>query len=251
MARPRTAAPSAVFAAAPGARRSDEVHSDARTGEGSGDIGAALLWRSVQASSAAAAAAFHWRPQERVPGPLLAPVRRWLLDDGSLTQHLVNTGRRFSVDRWAQHFAAPTLDERRLLQMGTREHAMVRQVVLCLDEQPVVFARSVFPVSSLRGPLKHLRRLSNQSLGAFLFARPDMRRSPFELALMAGDSSYLPLTLHQRAPAWARRSCFVVDGKPLLVSEVFLSGFRGWPAVMPLHRSRRGQVDVTIGGSAR
>jgi chorismate--pyruvate lyase len=182
-------------------------------------------------------------------GPLLSPVRRWLLDDGSLTQHLVNTGRRFSVERWRQHWADVSLDERRFLGMGLRERGMVRQVILRLDGEAVVYARSVFPARSLKGPLLHLRRLAHQSLGAFLFGRPDMRRSPFELALLEGNDPYLPAELRQGTPAWARRSCFVVAGKPLLVSEVFLEGFRGWPAVMPLHRSRRGRVDATIGGS--
>ncbi len=124
---------------------------------------------------------------------------------------------------------------------------MIRQVILRLDDEPVVFARSVFPVSSLVGPLLRLRRLANQSLGAFLFARTDMRRSPFELALLRGDSPYLPETFWQKDPAWARRSCFQAAGKSLLVSEVFLRGFPRWKSSMPLHRSRRGQVSATIG----
>jgi chorismate lyase len=192
-----------------------------------------------------------WQDEQRFPGPVLAPVRRWLLDDGSLTQHLINTGRRFSVKRWAQHWEYPARRERLMLGMGLRERAMVRRVVLQLDGTPVVYARSVFPVRSLNGPLRRLRRLMNQSLGAFLFARPEMRRGPFEIALLAGDDSYIPGRLRQREPAWARRSCFVVAGKPLLVSEVFLAGFPAWSAAMPLHRSRRGQVDATIGRPAR
>lgn len=192
-----------------------------------------------------------WQDERHVSGPSLAPVRSWLLDDGSLTQHLINTGRRFSVERWAQRWESPARDERMILGMGLRERAMVRRVVLQLDGAPVVYARSVFPVRSLNGPLRRLRRLMNQSLGAFLFARPDMRRSPFEIALLAGDDAYIPGALRQREPAWARRSCFVVAGRPLLVSEVFLSGFPAWSATTPLHRSRRGQVDATIGGYSR
>ncbi len=205
--------------------------------------------RAAVRSSPLPPAGPNWKPEERFPGPLLGLVRRWLLDDGSLTQHLINTGRRFSVERWKQHWARPTLDERHFLRMGHRERAIVRQVVLRLDGAPVVYARSVFPASSLEGPLLHLRGLANQSLGAFLFARPDMRRSPFELALIPGDNPYLPGAIRQKSPAWARRSCFVVAEKRLLVSEVFLEGFQGWEAVMPLHRSRRGRIDVTIGSS--
>jgi chorismate--pyruvate lyase len=188
-----------------------------------------------------------WRREEQLPGALLAPVRSWLLDDGSLTQHLLNTGRAFSLERWQQRWENVPLDERRTLGMGLRERAMVRQIVMRLDGEAMVYARSVFPVSSLQGPLLRLRQLANQSLGAFLFARPDMRRSPFEVALIAGNSAYLPPALQQAEAAWARRSCFQVADKPLLVSEVFLAGFPRWQAATPLHRSRRGQVSATIG----
>lgn len=192
-----------------------------------------------------------WRRESRVAGPQLAPVRSWLLDDGSLTQRLLDTGRRFSLQRWQQGWGLPLRDERRLLAMGLRERAIIRQVVLRLDGDAVVYARSVFPVSSLTGPLLRLRRLANQSLGAFLFARADMRRSPFEIALLAGDDPYLPGPLQQQEAAWARRSCFSVAGRPLLVSEVFLEAFPRWRSPMPLHRSRRGQVSATIGRPAR
>lgn len=188
-----------------------------------------------------------WHREEVVTAPLLAPVRNWLLDDGSLTQHLLETGREFSLQRWQQGWEAPRLDECQRLNMRQRERAMVRQVVLRLDGEAMVYARSVFPVSTLKGPLLRLRRLANQSLGAFLFARNDMRRSPFELALLDGHHPYLPKALHQQEPAWARRSCFRVAGKTLLVSEVFLRDFPSWQAPIPLHRSRRGQVSATIG----
>ena len=188
-----------------------------------------------------------WRTEKRLFGSLPAGVRSWLLDDGSLTRRLIDTGREFSLQRWSQSWAPVALEERRRLRMGLRERAVIRQVVLRLDGEAVVFARSVFPADSLAGPLLTLRRLAKRSLGAFLFARADMRRSPFELARLAGDSPYLPAALHQAAPAWARRSCFQVAGKPLLVSEVFLRGFPRWRSPMPVHRSRRGRVSATIG----
>ncbi|MFK7829954.1 MAG: chorismate lyase [Congregibacter sp.] len=191
-----------------------------------------------------------WHREDVVLAPLLAPVRNWLLDDGSLTQHLLNTGRSFSLQRWQQRWEAPRLDECRRLNMRSRERAMVRQVVLRLDGDAMVYARSVFPVSTLCGPLLRLRRLANQSLGAFLFARNDMRRSPFELALLDGHHPYLPDALHQSKPVWARRSCFQVAGKTMLVSEVFLQDFPSWQAPTSLRRSRRGQVSATIGSPA-
>ncbi|MEM6485264.1 MAG: chorismate lyase [Pseudomonadota bacterium] len=188
-----------------------------------------------------------WQEPSRLLEPALAKVRPWLLDDGSLTQHLIDSGRSFSLERWQQRWEAPRLDEKRMLRMSLQAGAIVRSVILKLDQIPVVFARSVFPTSSLTGPLLRLRKLENQSLGALLFARTDMRRSPFQITRLSGMSSYMPEHLHQCDSAWARRSCFMVAGKPLLVSEVFLEAFPAWNSRLPLHRSRRGLVNGTIG----
>lgn len=187
-----------------------------------------------------------WQCPEQLPGPLLAPVRGWLLDDGSLTQHLVDTGRAFSVERCEQRWTLPLREEAQRLHMAARERALLRQVVLRLDGTPVVFARTVFPARSLSGPLLRLRRLANQSLGTFLFAQQGMRRSPFELTLLRGDSPFLPAALRQTAPLWVRRSVFRVAGRRLLVAEAFLDAFPPWPARLPLHRSRRATVDARL-----
>jgi len=185
-----------------------------------------------------------WQPECQLTTAELAPAcRRWLLDDSSLTARLIALGQgSFSVRRLLQAWQVPLLSERRLLQVAPRQRALVREVVLQLDQRPVVFARSVFPLDSLAGELGHLRRLGHRSLGAILFRYPAMQRSPFELARVAGDSSYLPAWLHQPEYAWARRSCFVIGGRRLLVSEVFLQSFRPWQATLSVHRSQRGKV---------
>ena len=123
---------------------------------------------------------------------------------------------------------------------------MVREVALLLGGTPVVFARSVLPISSLTGSLAHLRRLQNRPLGAILFSHPGMHRSPFELARIPGNSSYLPDYLRQAGPAWGRRSRFEIDDKGIMVSEVFLDTFSPWPAILPVHRTQRGKVSAAI-----
>ena len=136
--------------------------------------------------------------------------------------------------------------ERRLLGLPSRELALVREVALHLGERAVVFARSVFPISSLTGSLAHLRRLQNKSLGAILFRHPGMHRSPFELAHLEGVNHYIPPGLRQASDAWARRSRFEIEGKGMMVSEVFLEAFRPWPARLPVHRTQRGKVSAAI-----
>lgn len=191
-----------------------------------------------------------WRPEQQFTAlELPAAGRSWLLDNDSLSARLIALDAgEFSVRRLYQGWQVPLPSEQTLLQVSPRQRAMVREVLLRLDERAVVFARSVFPISSLRGELAHLRKLQNRSLGAILFRFPAMLRSPFELARVTGDSAYMAPWVHQQGDAWARRSCFDIGGKRLLVSEVFLQGFTPWNAALPLHRSQRGKVSAAIGG---
>jgi len=178
---------------------------------------------------------------------LPADLRVWLTDNGSLTGQLVASGQgEFRVQRLYQGWEVPLPSERRLLDLPPRQLALVREVALWLDSNAVVFARSIFPISSLVGSLAHLRRLHNTSLGAILFKHPGMHRSPFDLAHMAGNSDYLPPGLQQSEPAWGRRSRFQIGGKKLMVSEVFLQAFTPWHATLSLHRTQRGKVSAAF-----
>jgi chorismate--pyruvate lyase len=189
-----------------------------------------------------------WRPTGRYTrAELPAASRSWLLDDGSLTVRLIelNLGE-FRVQRLYQGWQLPQLSECKLLGVSPRQRALVREVGLMLADKTVVFARSVFPIASLTGDLAHLRYLQNKSLGAILFKHPGMHRSPFELARIGGDSDYLPTTLQQGTPAWGRRSRFVIGGRSLMVSEVFLESFTPWDSTLPVHRAQRGKVSAAI-----
>lgn len=189
-----------------------------------------------------------WRPLARISNGELSPaVRRWLLDDGSLTGRLIEQGRGpFRVSRLSQGWQVPLPSERRLLGIPGRQVAIIREVALQQGAMTVVFARSVLPISSLTGRLSHLRRLRNRPLGAILFSNAGMRRSPFELAQISGDSDYLPADLRQDEPAWCRRSRFNLEGGSVMVSEVFLRDFQPWPALLPVHRTQRGKVSAAI-----
>ncbi len=189
-----------------------------------------------------------WRTVERfTSATLAADVRVWLTDNGSLTGQLVASGQgEFRVQRLYQGWEVPLASERRLLALLPRQLALVREVALLLDSDAVVFARSIFPIASLVGSLAHLRRLHNTSLGAILFKHPGMHRYPFELALMAGNSDYLPPALQQSGPAWGRRSRFEIEGKKLMVSEVFLQAFTPWHAALSMHRTQRGKVSAAF-----
>lgn len=105
------------------------------------------------------------------------------------------------------------------------ERCLIREVILCGHSQHWVFARSVLPLSSLTGTLRHLRKQGARPLGAFLFSQPHLQRSPIALSLISSHHGYVPAELLGDAAVWGRRSIFSIDNKPLLVSEVFLPEF--------------------------
>lgn len=152
---------------------------------------------------------------------------RWLLDRGSLSQHLTAASNgAFRVGILHQRLMRPQLSEQVALNMAVRGLALVREVLLYGNEQPWVFARSVLPLSSLTGAQRRWRKLDNRPLGALLFADPSMRRGAMQISrIKAGQLPLSDILTNPDTSLWGRRSVFYVDQKPLLVSEVFLPAF--------------------------
>lgn len=173
------------------------------------------------------------------PKRQLQSVSHWLLDTDSLTQRLQLGGASFSVQRRSQGWHKPTLSERKALKLPSKQLALVREVVLLRDGEPVVFARSVFPSTTLTGELRWLRQLQNRSLGSILFSSPGLQRSPFEVTRLPGSTPLIPRDLHQDTPVWGRRSVFLLNQRPLLVGEIFLESFHPWCERRSLQRSQR------------
>ena len=141
------------------------------------------------------------------------PWRAWLLDKGSLTLNLKNLApQRFSVKVLDTYFGRASLSEAKVLGIPIRQLVYVREVALCIDDIPVVLARSVIPKSTLTGHEQQLLFLRNKPLGEFLFKHKHMHRSPIEIkqGQVNGEA------------VWGRRSIFKLSNKPLLVSEYFL-----------------------------
>lgn len=153
-------------------------------------------------------------------------LRRWLEEPGSLTRRLRHScGGCFHVEVLRQQWGLPYLDEvRRLgLRYGTR--AWVREVLLCCNGCPWIYARTVIPRWVLQGRLRRLQHLGRKPLGSVLFGRHPVRRGMIEVTgLTRGDALYerVASSTPLSASCWTRRSVFHIAGRPLLVTEVFL-----------------------------
>lgn len=159
-----------------------------------------------------------WHSYRRVPGNVLPPAwRNWILDRGSLTQRLKDYSQNhFSVQVISQAKRTPLNSERLTLKQRMRQACIIREVALLCYDQPAVYARSVIPLSTLRGKARRLACLGNKPLGAFLFQYRQMSRGPLEIA------PFRCLINQDNRSGWGRRSVFYLNKRPLLVSEFFL-----------------------------
>lgn len=154
------------------------------------------------------------------------PLRRWLTDRGSLTARIKTHFPAFNLQRLGQSLKVPHPDERRHMDFHAGELAVVREVLLKSGDIPLVFAHSVTARRDVRGVWRGLSRLGARPLAEMLFHDPTVARLPMEYHRI--DARH-PLFRRAQAVArftakslWARRSVFVKQGRPLLVTEVFL-----------------------------
>lgn len=151
----------------------------------------------------------HW-PRE----PVNPAMTRWLKAPGSLTARLRQHGHvTVQVIRQGTCRLAPA-EQKALGQVS----AHVREVLLRVNGEAMVWARSATSLRALKGPWKALKGLGNRPLAELLFSHAQVRRGP--------------LHLHQnctgRSPRWGRASIFVHHGHPLRVMESFSPRIQRW-----------------------
>lgn len=152
----------------------------------------------------------------------------WLGDRGSLTQRVIQCCGvgQFRVRLLHQGWGTPLNSESRILGMRRGMVALVRDVELRCNDCPWVFARTLIPVSSLKGAAQRLTQLGEKPLGAVLFSDPRVIRGATQVAcLLPGQPLYQTACNHLAEKPdrlWGRRTLFYVEKRPLLVNEIFL-----------------------------
>jgi chorismate--pyruvate lyase len=161
------------------------------------------------------------------------PLAAWLLDSGSLTQHLRDRVGPVSVRRLHQGTGTARADEAQALGLpgGRARRVHVREVVLSCEGQPLVMARSVCEIRHLRGAWRALKGLGSRPLAALLFKDRAVWRLPLTTACLAAHQRMGQVQAGQWQHAtgqvwpagvlWQRRSVFLRHGAPLLVAELF------------------------------
>lgn len=142
-------------------------------------------------------------------------IRPWLTTQYSITAKLRHLGH-LTVQVLDDSWQSPSPRERLRLGLKPRELARVRTVILHVDNEPVVYARSIIPARSLKGSWRYLSHLNDRPLGGYLYKSKALKRSPTEV-------TRLPAGMIQNCPEglWARRSIFRQYGPGILVNEAF------------------------------
>ena len=161
-------------------------------------------------------------------------LRRWLFDQGSLTERLkLASANNFRVQLLDENSSIPLASESALLELAPDEPALIRQVLLVCRQQSWVYARSIIPQTTIEQADHKLANLGSKPLGAYLFSHPLIKRAAIEIAQICDEhSGLLPAQvkpLLQSARIWGRRSVFEIDTKPLLVNELFLPQIGRYP----------------------
>lgn len=131
-----------------------------------------------------------WQPVAALRPTMSASWWQWVASTDSLTARLTAAGseRPFRVRLLRQGVGMPQPDEAQALGLALRHYAWLREVALCVGDTPWVVARSVAPLTQLKG--QHLEKLGERSLGSWLFRQPDLIRGPLEATVCVPRFAY-------------------------------------------------------------
>lgn len=170
----------------------------------------------------------HWtRWQSPLLQSLPSALSVWLTDTGSLTRRLQQSCQQsFSVALLESHWQRPLADEAMLLRQPFTQLMFQREVHLLDGQQPQIYARTVVPRNTYLAKSQRFDSLGNQSLGEMLFNEPSLKRGPLQVACLQPGQFLFEMASKRLSGTppylWARRSCFYVGNKNMLVNEVFL-----------------------------
>lgn len=162
------------------------------------------------------------------PRPHGAGLVSWLNETGSLTKRLRSIyGKHLKVEIVFHRWRPALIDECCLLSIPAHRYQLIREVLLHVDQQPLILARTVLPEATIRIAHRNLSHLGSRPLGEVIFAYPDLERRQRQFSLTG--PRHWSTVARQRFPLeqaiWGRRTVYAIHQHPLLVSEFFLPGW--------------------------
>ena len=169
-----------------------------------------------------------WLTLSQAQRQLSADHYAHLADSGSLTRRIRQAcGGEFSVQLIAHAIIQAGCLERQILKLDDDTEAISRQVFLCCDQQPKIYAHTLIGLTEHNRSLtERIRTLGTHSLGSLLFRDPLATKIRMHLALIQGSELFFKdasLSTRQQDDAfWVRRNLYEYEGCELIVYEAYI-----------------------------
>lgn len=153
------------------------------------------------------------------------PIQSWIYEKGSLTQRLrANFTGTLTVSVLFLERQKPFAHETQLLKLSCQQRVLVREVLLSVENKPLILARTCIPFKTLKSTQYNLSRLGNRPLGEVIFSYPKLQRKTMDYGSIACNNfSYaIKQEIKLNQPIWGRRIIYSIKGHALLINEFFL-----------------------------
>ena len=152
-----------------------------------------------------------WNTYEAIEHELTnAEIKSWLLEQGPITKRIKSIAE-FRLELIQDELSDATEDEILFLKIDSEE-IRIREVILYGNENPIVFARTIIPNTTIEKGLKELGKIGNKPLGDILFEKDIFSKEDIVFATFKDEESLF----------WGRKIKYTVKDQPFSVMEVFL-----------------------------
>ena len=152
-----------------------------------------------------------WNTYEAIEHELTnAEIKSWLLEQGPITKRIKSIAE-FRLELIQDELSDATDDEILFLKIDSEE-IRIREVILYGNENPIVFARTIIPNTTIEKGLKELGKIGNKPLGDILFEKDIFFKEDIVFATFKDEESLF----------WGRKIKYTVKDQPFSVMEVFL-----------------------------
>ena len=152
-------------------------------------------------------------------------VQSWVYETNSLTQRLRRFyGNGVTVEVLFQQWHKPFLTESQSLNLVTYRYCLIREVLLHIEDKPLILARTVLPQTTIVIAHRKLSNLGTRPLGEVIFSYPNLARLQTEICRTVPPmwSSNLKQRIEIKGKIYGRRTVYAIEQQPLLVSEFFM-----------------------------
>ena len=137
-------------------------------------------------------------------------ILSWLNEPGSITSR-IKSFSNFRLKLLRDGPGEVDIIEDDLI-IANYEENNIREVILYSDEKPLIYAKSIIPLTTIRLGLGVLGNLKENPLGDILFSNPEIKKKYMLFAKFESNKKIF----------CGRKGIYVVKGYPFSVCEIFL-----------------------------